>query len=38
MMKFKGHTVTIYFSVVNQGCSDKTNAMYVDDVSLTYQR
>ncbi len=38
MMPFAGRTVLIYFGVVNRGGSGQTSGMYVDDVSLTFER
>jgi hypothetical protein len=38
MTPFAGRTVSIYFGVVNRGRTGKTSAMYVDDVSLTFER
>ncbi len=38
MTPFAGRTVTVYFGVVNRGSTGKTSAMYVDDVTLTFER
>jgi hypothetical protein len=32
----RGRTIYIYFSVVNLGRTGRLSAMYVDDVSLTW--
>lgn len=38
LSQFRGRTIYIYFSVVNQGRTGKPTALYVDDVSLTWAR
>jgi serine protease len=38
MTAFAGRTVTVYFGVVNRGRTGRPSAMYVDDVSLTFER
>jgi hypothetical protein len=38
MTPFAGRTVTVYFGVFNRGWTAKPSAMYVDDVSLTFER
>lgn len=38
MTAFAGRTVTVYFGVFNRGWTGKPSAMYVDDVSLTFER
>ncbi|MBE7475003.1 MAG: hypothetical protein DPW09_01115 [Anaerolineae bacterium] len=38
LSEFRGRTIYIYFSVVNQGRTGKPTALYIDDVSLTWSR
>ena len=38
MTPFAGRTVFVYFGVFNRGYTGKPSAMYVDDVSLTFER
>jgi serine protease len=38
MTPFAGRTVTIYFGVFNRGYTGRPSAMYVDEVSLTFER
>ena len=36
LSEFRGQTIFVYFSVFNRGGTNRTSAMYVDDVSLVW--